>query len=323
MLATISPLYISEIAPPEIRGALLVLQEFSIVFGIVIAFWTTYGTRYMSSEWSWRLPFLIQMIPGLILGFGIVFLPYSPRWLSSKGRDNEALEVLSRLRRLPPTDSRVYQEWCEIRAEVAFTREVNAEKHPELQEPTRVNRMKLEIAAWSDCFRHGCWRRTVVGVGIMFFQQFVGINALIYYSPSLFKTLGQDYEMQLLLSGIINCTQLVGVATSLWTMDRFGRRPLLLVGAALMFVAHLIIAILVGKFGHSWSTYATEGWVAVAFLFFYMFSFGATWGPVPWAMPSEIFPSSLRAKGVALSTCSNWLNNFIIVRLFILFLVVY
>lgn len=142
--------------------------------------------------------------------------------------------------------------------------------------------------------------------------------------------------MQLLLSGIINCTQLVGVITSLWTMDRFGRRPLLLVGAALMFICHLIIAVLVGKFGGRWSNYATEGWVAVAFLFFYMFSFGATWGPVPWAMPvsfselysvcdqflltvifqSEIFPSSLRAKGVALSTCSNWFNNFIIVRTF-------
>jgi MFS family permease len=106
--------------------------------------------------------------------------------------------------------------------------------------------------------------------------------------------------MQLLLSGIINCTQLVGVVTSLWTMDRFGRRPLLLVGAALMFICHLIIAVLVGKFGGRWASFAVEGWVAVAFLFFYMFSFGATWGPVPWAMPSEIFPSSLRAKGVAL-----------------------
>lgn len=123
--------------------------------------------------------------------------------------------------------------------------------------------------------------------------------------------------MQLLLSGIINCTQLVGVVTSLWTMDRFGRRPLLLIGAAMMFISHLIIAVLVGKFGDVWSTHATEGWVAVAFLFFYMFSFGATWGPVPWAMPSEIFPSSLRAKGVALSTCSNWFNNFVIVSIYL------
>jgi len=95
-------------------------------------------------------------------------------------------------------------------------------------------------------------------------------------------------------------------------MDRFGRRPLLLVGAALMFICHLIIAILVGKFGGRWASFAGEGWVAVAFLFFYMLSFGATWGPVPWALPSEVFPSSLRAKGVALSTCSNWFNNFVI-----------
>ncbi|KAJ6285294.1 general substrate transporter [Bipolaris maydis] len=311
-LATIAPLYISEIAPPEIRGALLVLQEFSIVLGIVVAFWTTYGTRYMAGEWAWRLPFLIQMIPGLILGAGIVFLPFSPRWLANKGRDDEALQVLGKLRKLPTNDTRVFQEWCEIRAEVAFNREVNVERHPDLQGNTRMDEFKLEIQSWLDCFRHGCWRRTVVGVGIMFFQQFVGINALIYYSPSLFKTLGQDYEMQLLLSGIINCTQLVGVATSLWTMDRFGRRPLLLSGAALMFICHLIIAVMVGKFGGRWADYSTEGWVAVAFLFFYMFSFGATWGPVPWAMPSEIFPSSLRAKGVALSTCSNWFNNFVI-----------
>ncbi|KAF9700917.1 hypothetical protein EKO04_000455 [Ascochyta lentis] len=311
-LACIAPLYISEIAPPEIRGTLLVLQEFSIVFGIVVAFWTTYGTRYMAGEWSWRLPFLIQMIPGFVLGVGIVFLPFSPRWLSSKGRDDEALQVLGKLRGLPTTDSRVYREWCEIRAEVAFTREVNREKHPNLQNGTRASNFKLELASWADCFRHGCWKRTVVGVGIMFFQQFVGINALIYYAPSLFGTLGQEYEMQLLLSGIINCTQLVGVITSLWTMDRFGRRPLLLTGAGLMFICHLIIAVLVGKYGGQWADYATEGWVAVAFLFFYMFGFGATWGPVPWAMPSEIFPSSLRAKGVALSTCSNWFNNFII-----------
>ncbi|KZM25092.1 substrate-specific transmembrane transporter [Ascochyta rabiei] len=311
-LACIAPLYISEIAPPEIRGTLLVLQEFSIVFGIVVAFWTTYGTRYMAGQWSWRLPFLIQMIPGVVLGVGIVFLPFSPRWLSSKGRDDEALQVLAKLRGLPTTDSRVYREWCEIRAEVAFTREVNCEKHPNLQDGTRASNFKLELASWTDCFRHGCWKRTVVGVGIMFFQQFVGINALIYYAPSLFGTLGQEYEMQLLLSGIINCTQLVGVITSLWTMDRFGRRPLLLTGAGLMFICHLIIAVLVGKYGGRWADYATEGWVAVAFLFFYMFSFGATWGPVPWAMPSEIFPSSLRAKGVALSTCSNWFNNFII-----------
>lgn len=314
----VAPLYISEISPPEIRGALLVLEEFSIVSGIVIAFWITYGTQYLSSPWSWRLPFLLQLIPGLILGVGIVFLPFSPRWLASKGRDTAALESLAKLRQLPSTDERVMLEWYDIRAEVAFTQEVSRERHPTLQDRSVSSRLKLELASWTDCFRRGCWRRTHVGVGLMFFQQFVGINALIYYSPTLFQTLGQNHSMQLILSGVLNITQLVGVSSSIWTMDRFGRRPLLLVGSAAMFVSHLIIAVSVGEFGNDWKTrpgehlHATQGWVSVAFLFVYMLSFGASWGPVPWAMPAEIFPSTLRAKGVALSTCSNWLNNFII-----------
>ncbi|KAK4497001.1 hypothetical protein PRZ48_011450 [Zasmidium cellare] len=312
MLSMVAPLFISEISPPEIRGTLLVLEELSIVTGIVIAFWITYGTYYMSGEWAWRLPFLIQIFPGLVLGVGILFLPFSPRWLASKGRDEEALVNLAKLRQLPTTDSRVQLEWFDIRAEVALHKEISAERHPKLQEKTTMNRLKLELASWTDCFKRGCWRRTHVGVGMMFFQQFVGINALIYYSPTLFALLGLDYNMTLIMSGVLNVTQLVGVSSSLWTMDRFGRRPLLLTGSALMFISHLIIACLVGKFSNDWPSHRPEGWASVAMLLFYMLSFGASWGPVPWAMPSEVFPSSLRAKGVALSTCSNWLNNFII-----------
>lgn len=124
--------------------------------------------------------------------------------------------------------------------------------------------------------------------------------------------MGQDHSMQLILSGVLNIAQLVGVSTSIWTMDRFGRRPLLLWGSAAMTISHIIISIMVGLYSSNWPAHTAQGWTSVAFLFVYMVSFGASWGPVPWAMPAEIFPSSLRAKGVALSTCSNWLNNFII-----------
>lgn len=109
--------------------------------------------------------------------------------------------------------------------------------------------------------------------------------------------MGLDSGMQLIMSGVLNVTQLVGVSTSVWTMDHFGRRPLLLVGSACMTISHVIIAILVGLFSDNWPAHRPQGWTSVAFLFFYMLSFGASWGPVPWAMPSEIFPSSLRAKG--------------------------
>lgn len=177
-LSMVAPLYISEISPPEIRGALLVLEEFSIVLGIIVAYWITYGTQYIPSDWSWRLPFLIQIAPGLVLGVGIVFLPFSPRWLSSKGRDDESLKALSRLRRLPQDDKRIRLEWFDIKAEVAVQRAAMQERHPELFVNEKAStRAKLEIVGWTDLFKRNCWRRTMVGCGIMFFQQFVGINA--------------------------------------------------------------------------------------------------------------------------------------------------
>lgn len=294
MLSMVAPLYISEISPPEIRGTLLVLEELSIVTGIVIAFWTTYGTLHIPSEWSWRLPFLIQIIPGLVLGIGIIFLPFSPRWLCSKDRDDDALIALSKLRQLPATDHRIQREWFDIRAEVALHAEISAERHPHLQERTVGNRIKLEIVGWIDLFKSGCWRRTFVGTGLMFFQQvsifaftstriiltifqFVGINALIYYSPTLFKTMGLEYNMQLIMSGVLNCVQLVGVASSLWTMDRIGRRPLLLWGSLVMFLSHLIISVLVAKFSYDWPSFRPEGWASVAMLLVYMLGFGASW----------------------------------------------
>lgn len=92
--------------------------------------------------------------------------------------------------------------------------------------------------------------------------------------------MGLDYNMQLIMSGVLNITQLVGVMSSIWTMDRFGRRPLLLWGSLFMTISHVVISILVGKFSNNWPGHRTEGWVSVAFLLFYMISFGASWGPV-------------------------------------------
>ncbi|KAJ5106599.1 hypothetical protein N7456_003274 [Penicillium angulare] len=312
MLAMVAPLYIGEIAPPEIRGTLLVLQELCIVTGIVIAYYITYGTRYIQGFWSWRLPFLIQLVPAVIMCCGVFLLPYSPRWLCQQGRDEEALQTLAKVREHPTTDERVLEEWLEIRAECAYQKEASNKKHPNLVQPGLWNAFRLQIMLYVDCWKMPIYKRTQVAVGLMFFQQFVGINALIYYSPSLFESMGLDYEMQLTMSGIMNICQVVACVWSLWGMDRFGRRKLLLGGAVCMFIAHLIIAVLVGKYEDNWPEHQAAGWVCVAFLLFFMLTFGATWGPIPWAMPAEIFPSSLRAKGCAFGTMSNWGNNFII-----------
>lgn len=175
----VAPLYISEIAPPEIRGTLLVLQELSIVTGIVIAFYITYGTRHIPNQWSWRAPFLIQMMPALFLVSGVFMLPYSPRWLSQQGRNKESLQTLAKIRQLPTDDERVLQEWYEIRSEVAYRKELEAEKHPSLIGTDTWSTIRLQFALYVDCWKMPIYKRTQVAVGLMFFQQFVGINALI------------------------------------------------------------------------------------------------------------------------------------------------
>ena len=98
---------------------------------------------------------------------------HRPRWLISKGRDADALQALAKLRQLSTIDTRIQQEWFDIRAEVAFHKEASALRHPELQDRSVMSRIKLEIVSWTDCFKRGCWRRTHVGMGLMFFQQFV------------------------------------------------------------------------------------------------------------------------------------------------------
>ncbi|KAK6198362.1 RNA binding protein, heterogenous nuclear RNP-K like protein [Pestalotiopsis sp. IQ-011] len=229
-----------------------------------------------------------------------------------QGRDDEALQVLAKLRGFPVTDHRVLREWIEIRAEDRYCKESSLEKHPKLHDGRMSSRVKLYVVGYLDCFRKGAIKRTHVGIGLMFFQQFVGINALIYYSPTLFETMGLDTQMQLDMSGVLNICQVIACLWSLWGMDRFGRRSLLLAGGVCMVIAHLIIAVLVSLYSDSWGSHQAAVWTSDAFLLFFMLTFGATWSPIPWAMPAEIFPASLRAKGVAYSTMSNWLNNFII-----------
>lgn len=187
-----APLYISEISPPQIRGSLLVLESISIVSGVVIAYWfvepqtelmktsadrnrITYGTRYISGEASFRLPFGLQMVSAAIIGIGIHIFPYSPRWLALVGRDDDALESLAKLRRLPNTDERVQTEYRGIIAEVQFQQLVLEKAHP------GKSGLKLEVLTWLDLFKKKSWRRTAVGMGVAFFQQFSGINAFIYY----------------------------------------------------------------------------------------------------------------------------------------------
>ncbi|KAL2829046.1 general substrate transporter [Aspergillus pseudoustus] len=305
-LAMTAPLYISEISPPNLRGTLLVLESVSIVSGVVIAYWITFGTRLMDGEISFRLPLGLQMVCATLLGICIHMFPFSPRWLALVGRSDESLTSLAKLRNLPSSDERVQAEHHGILTEITFQRLVDERNHP------GAKGWKLEVYNWLDLFKKRNWRRTAVAVGVSFFQQFSGINAFIYYAPTLFRSLGQSDEMSLILSGVFNILQLVGVFICIAAIDRVGRRPLAMFGGFACAACYLMIAILSGLFSDDWLSHPDAGWAAVAFAFLFILVFGVSYSPLGWTLPSEVYTTASRSKGVALATCVNWLSNFVI-----------
>lgn len=255
---------------------------------------------------------MLKIVPSLVLGIGGFYLPFSPRWLASRFENQQALYCLSKLRQLCPDNCKVQNEWMEIRVEAAYQREITEAAHPLFKERSYINIIKLELALWLDCFKSRSWKRTHVSIGMMFFQQFVGINALAHNVPILVRTLGASNDVQLVMSGILVSVHLLGVLSCLWTIDTLGRKSLLVYGSSSMLVCFVIIAGLNSQFSYNWASHRDAGWICVGCSILCMFAFGASWSPVSWVLPSEIFPSTLRSRGSALSSCSYFLNDFLV-----------
>ncbi|KAI9492037.1 general substrate transporter [Zychaea mexicana] len=313
-LSMLVPLYQSEIAPPEIRGSLVSLQQQAVTFGILISFWIDYGTQFISNEAQWRVPLCLQIAIGVILGVGILFFPFSPRWLASVGRDEESLRVLAKLRRVPVDDPLAIAEWREIKATVEFDRRVQAEMYPDLvQQGTRTAAIKVNLLGYVELFRKGMFNRLFIACAIMFFQQFVGVNALIYYAPKIFQSVGLTGDtVSLLATGVVGIINFVLTVPTVLFLDSFGRKPMLLAASAFMTCCMIIIAVIVGMFSDDWENHTKEGWVAVVFVYIFIANFAYSWGPIGWVYGSEIFPLRARAKAMSISTSANWMCNFII-----------
>ncbi|KAK6835213.1 hypothetical protein RU639_002326 [Aspergillus parasiticus] len=307
-LAMGAPLYISEIAPPAWRGSLLVLESISIVIGAIVAYWITYGTRAIPGEWSFRLPFLLQMFPALIVGCAIHLFPFSPRWLAMRGREEESLSALAKLRRRPVHDEQVQLEWKGILSEVRFQRQMLEKEYPDHQSRPLL----VGLKQWVSLARPKYFRRTLVALAIPFFQQFSGINAFVYYAPTFFEALGQSSETSLILSGMVNICQLVGGIPILMYLDRVGRRKMAIIGGVIMAIPHLIMAGLMNRYSNDWPSHKAIGWFCVALIYAYALAYAVSYGPLAWVLPAEVFPNSKRAKGVGAATAMNWLANFII-----------
>ncbi|KAK7732498.1 hypothetical protein SLS53_008503 [Cytospora paraplurivora] len=320
-MAMIVPIYNSEVAPPEVRGALVSLQQLAICFGIMVSFWIDYGTNYMGgttletqSDGAWLTPICLQIAPALLLFFGMIFMPFSPRWLIHHDREAEARTVLARLRGLPADHELVELEFLEIKAQSLFEKRTVAEHFPHLRELTAWNTFKLQFVAIESLFQtKAMFKRVIVATVTMFFQQWTGINAVLYYAPTIFSELGlSSTETSLLATGVVGIVMFVATIPAVLYVDRVGRKPVLTVGAIGMATCHMIIAIIIAKNRDRWDTQAAAGWAAVAMVWLFVVHFGYSWGPCSWILVAEIWPLSSRPYGVSLGASSNWMNNFIV-----------
>ncbi|GAQ45140.1 hypothetical protein AtubIFM56815_000084 [Aspergillus tubingensis] len=318
-LSMIVPLYNAELAPPEIRGSLVAVQQLSITFGIMVSFWIGYGTNYIGgtgdgqSIAAWEIPVCIQVLPALILAAGMVlFMPQSPRHLMNQGRDEECLQTLARLRDAPTDDILVRIEYLEIKSLKMFEEETAKKKYPQYQDGSFKSNFMIGFHDYLSLITNpSLFKRTSVACLIMLFQQWNGINAINYYAPQVFEGLELGGNTtSLLATGVAGIFEFVFTIPAVLWVDNIGRKKILLAGAIGMAVCHFICAGLIGSYEGTFGEHKSAGWATVAFVWIFIINFAYSWGPCAWIVVSEVFPLSMRAKGVSIGGSSNWLNNF-------------
>ncbi|PYH70823.1 putative MFS monosaccharide transporter [Aspergillus vadensis CBS 113365] len=318
-LSMIVPLYNAELAPPEIRGSLVAVQQLSITFGIMVSFWIGYGTNYIGgtgdgqSIAAWEIPVCIQVLPALILAAGMVlFMPQSPRHLMNQGRDEECLQTLARLRDAPTDDILVRIEYLEIKSLKMFEEETAKKKYPQYQDGSFKSNFMIGFHDYLSLITNpSLFKRTTVACLIMLFQQWNGINAINYYAPQVFEGLELGGNTtSLLATGVAGIFEFVFTIPAVLWVDNIGRKKILLAGAVGMAVCHFICAGLIGSYEGTFGEHKSAGWATVAFVWIFIINFAYSWGPCAWIVVSEVFPLSMRAKGVSIGGSSNWLNNF-------------
>ncbi|RLV83804.1 Sugar transporter STL1 [Meyerozyma sp. JA9] len=291
------PVWQSEMSRAENRGRLVNLEGSVVAVGTFIAYWLDFGLSYVNSSVQWRFPVAFQIFFALILFFGIIQLPESPRWLIAKDRKQEAMQILAALNGLQPDDDAVHAE------AVVVADAVN-----------RFARSQVGVKELLSGGKTQHFARMVIGSSTQFFQQFTGCNAAIYYSTVLFEsTVLIDEEpswrrrLSLILGGVFATVYALSTIPSFFLIDTLGRRKLFLIGSIGQGCAFIICF---GSLIHRTSENAKGAAVGI-FLFIVFFAF--TILPLPWIYPPEINPLRTRTVASAVSTCTNWICNFAVV----------
>jgi len=301
--SAVVPIYQSEITAPSIRGRMVSLQQWSITWGILIQYFIQFGCSYINGAASFRIPWGLQMIPAIILSFGMLFFPESPRWLFDHGREDEALQVLADLHGGGDKNNElVLFEYEEIKQQVTFERTEGAK-------------------SYLDLFKAGNPRRVFLGCALQMWSQLTGMNVMMYYIIYVFQGAGLTGRRGNLIADSVQYVLNVALTVpAIIYIDKWGRRPMLLVGLLLMGFWLFLVGGLQARFGHWGDVAGTPVWVVqnndaatkaiIVCSYLFVCSFAITMGPVSWTYPAELFPMRVRGKAVSLATASNWLFNF-------------
>lgn len=278
------PLYISEMSPTPVRGTLSSLFQLAITIGILVAYVINYA---LAGSEAWRTMLLLAVIPSVGLFIGIYFLPETPRWLIRHGFVERARRVLRRI-------------YGDANVEV------------EVERIQRVERQERGQAGIGELLSPVVRPMLVVGLGLAIFQQFVGINTIIYYAPTIIGETGLATQTAILATVGVGLVNFLMTFVAIYLIDRVGRKPLLFFGLVGMITSLLILTV-------GFAIGGLEGapaWLTITGLLLYIASFAATFGPVMWVMLPEIFPLDVRGAGTGVSTIGNWGANFVVSLLF-------
>jgi sugar porter (SP) family MFS transporter len=299
-ISAIVIVYISEIAPRQVRGVIVAIYEFAITVGILLANCVVYSCQDRNDSGSYRIPISIQFLWAIILAMGLFFLPESPRYFVRKGRPHDAMKALASVRTQPLDSPIIAAELAEIIANYEYEKGIAGHVS--------------YIGSWTSCFSGSITdgasnvRRTVLGIVIQMLTQFTGINFIFYFGTVFFKSLG-TISNPFLITLITSLVNVLTVPISFYTIEKFGRRDSLLWGAIGMGGAQILVGIIGATAGKTSNDNNSATSAMIAFICISIVFFAVTWGPAGWALVGEIFPLTIRSHGIAMSTAANWMAN--------------
>jgi SP family xylose:H+ symportor-like MFS transporter len=279
----ISPMYIAEIAPAKIRGRLVSFNQFAIIFGMLVIYFVNYfiakqGDDQWLTDIGWRYMFLSGALPAGLFIILLFFVPETPRFLVLNNKEDKALKVLNKIAGK--------EDAAKILEEIKST-------------------LHEHNAPWLS------YGFLIIFVGIMLsvFQQFVGINVVLYYAGNIFRNMGASTDSSLLQTIIIGSVNLVFTVLAIVTVDKFGRKPLMIIGSVGMAISMIALGTTFYVGGSALSQ--TGGLVALIFMLTYTAAFAMSWGPVCWVLLSEIFPNSIRGA-MSIAVAAQWIANWVV-----------